>query len=146
MTEADIAAMVAEAVARHDETTSWGQELLHNAETIVTLVIAAISGIAVIVRSLHRMDKRIQSVEEYRVSHQAEDVAAHKALSQEGEHILRELRAFRDESTRQHESLGQRVEAGMREGSEGRGKLHEKVDALTRDVHRLVGRAEAKDD
>lgn len=146
MTEVEIAKLVAEAVAAHDDTTTWGEELLANAETIATLMVAGIVGIGVVIRSFHSLDKRLQSVEDYRSAHDAADREAHGALERESGHILREVRDFREESTRQHDALGSRVEAAIDTAKQDRKDMHTKIDGLSKDVQRIVGYHEARKD
>lgn len=121
MDEAELVRMVAEAVAAHDDRTTWGEELLANAETIATLLVAAVAGVAIVVKGFHSLDKRVQSVEDYRISHEAADKAAHSALERETSHVVTELQDFRRESTDQHKDL------------DG------KVTAMARDLNQLVG-------
>jgi len=127
MTEAEIAALVAKAIADHHAERSWGEELLHNAETIVTLLIAGVAGVAVVVRAFHKTDKRVQSLEDYRQAHDDADKAAHGNLEREIGGIGAEVRAFREESSAQHKDL-----AGQ-------------VKSMARDLNRLIGFHEAKE-
>lgn len=112
-------------------------------EVLVTLLVAGVGGIAFVVRLFHRLDKRVQAMEQYRETHDEQDAAAHKRLEAGSAEVLRELREFRAESTRQHETLAGRVDETAQEGREGRSRLHEKVDQVTADVQRLVGFHEA---
>ena len=125
MSEAEIAALVAKAVAEYDAQTSWGEELLANAETIVTFFATSIIGIAVVVRSFHRTDKRLQSLEEYRRTHDAADKASHGTLEEKIDRVESAVNTLREESSTQHTSLA------------------EKVASMARDLNRLIGFHEA---
>lgn len=129
MTEAEIAALVAQVLATRDAAdTSFGDALLRNGELIVAAFGLVVGGIAWLVANDHRKDKRIQSLEEYRTAHEAHDKAAHGHLESEIGNVGRELREFRQESTAQHSELGGQVKG------------------MARDLNRLIGYHEAKED
>lgn len=145
MTEAEIAALVAQAVAAHDANTTWGEELLDNAETIAVILIALATAFGAVVRWMHRVDKRVQSLEEYRVNHDHQDGVMHKTLERENAHMLEELREFRTESSAQHKELWDSMTTAIKEGRDERGKLHEKVNRLSDAVARLIGFQEGRE-
>ena len=126
MSEAEIAALVAKAVAEYDSQTSWGEELLANAETIITFFAVSVAGLAVVIRAFHRTDKRLQSLEEYRKTHDSADKAAHSTLEEKIDRVDSTVNTLREESASQHQSLA------------------EKVASMARDLNRLIGFHEAR--
>ena len=127
MTEAEIAALVVEAVAERDAGSSFGDVIVRNGELIVAAFVAVVAGLAFLIGTYFKMRLDIQSLKEYRLSHEAQDKAAHGALESEITGIGRELREFRAESASQHADLGKRV------------------TGMARDLNRLIGFHEARE-
>ena len=143
MTEAELAEMVARAIIAHDDNTTWFEELTHNIEVMATMFLAGLAGIAFVVRLFHHLDKRVQAMEQYREAHDKADNEAHSRLEGDSKEVLREVREFRKESTRQHEALSEKTEAYSREDRASRGELHTKINDVTKVTERLLAYHEA---
>lgn len=115
MSEAEIAALVAQAVAEHDSVTSWGEELARNAETIVSLLGLFVAAGVFLVGAHIKTRLRLQSLEDYRKAHDHADKASHEALETKIDGVDKTLTEFRQESSAQHNDLATRVTSMARD-------------------------------
>ena len=135
MTEAEIAALVAKAVADYEANQSWTSQIIEGIGVLLVALSIVATACAVGVGIHIRTRLRLQSLEEYRVAHEATDKAAHDGLSRETAHVAKtqeamaeELREFRKESGEQHADLASTVRS------------------MARDLNRLIGYHQAKTD
>lgn len=135
MTEAEIAALVAKAVADHEANQSWTQQLIEGIGVLLAAIGLIATACAVGVGIHIRTRLRLQSLEEYRVTHEAADRAAHDGLSRDTAHVdqvlqsmVEEQKEFRRESNEQHSALAKTV------------------SSMARDLNRLIGYHEASRD
>ena len=144
MTEAEIAAEVAKAVANHDLHSSALDEIQNNAETLTLMLVSMVGGlwalgsvvfkrVAAVTDKFHTHALAIQRLEDNAGHETRENQAAHGRLQGGSEKVLSELAAFRQESKTQHDDLGARLDAQS-----------SRISELESKVSRLVGRAEGQ--
>lgn len=88
---------------------------------------------------IHELEVEVSSLKTFKEEHSKADDKAHRQLKDDGDRLLVELGLARTESNEQHLDLGRRLEAAVAEGDRGRGRLHEKLDAVGGKVDRLIG-------
>lgn len=98
-----------------------------------------------VIKGLIDLSKAVSSLKTWKEEHDKADQREHDRLGSDNRESIEELRLFRAESTEQHNNLGAKLDRLAEEGRRDRKGIHERIDSMSKDVQRLVGRAEIED-
>ena len=92
--------------------------------------------------SIHGLELGVVALQVWKEEHNSADANIHAELKQAAENQVLEVGSFRVESAEQHRALLAAIASAEQGGREGRERLHDKVEGVTKEVAEVNAKTE----